>query len=136
MLTDSPPASLSLEEEDWLVKSIPQSWFPPKQQSGESLPEFQPCPHQHHPTHDDRSPFRPPVVQQRSTCVPQPQFLPDNVYGNHSPAQIERDINLGLDLIQEESSPQEESSMDIIPAETVQRPTNELEDLGEMYSSK
>ena len=32
--------------------------------------------------------------------------------------------------------PQEESSMDIIPAETVQRPTNELEDLGKMYSSK
>ena len=26
--------------------------------------------------------------------------------------------------------------MDIIPAEIVQRPTNELEDLGEMYSSK
>ena len=76
------------------------------------------------------------MVQQRSTCVPQPQFLPDNVYGNHSPAQIERDINLGLDPIQEESLPQEESSMDIIPAEIAQRPTNELEDLGEMYSSK
>ena len=26
--------------------------------------------------------------------------------------------------------------MYIIPAETAQRPTNELEDLGEMYSSK
>ena len=26
--------------------------------------------------------------------------------------------------------------MDIIPAEIAQRPTNELEDLGEMYSSK
>ena len=40
MLTDSPPASLSSEEEDWLVKPIPQSWFSPRQQSGESLPEF------------------------------------------------------------------------------------------------
>ena len=136
MLTDSPPASISSEEEDWLVKPIPQSWFPPRQQSGESLPEFWSCPLQHHPTCDDRSSFRPPVVQQRFTCVPQPQFLPDNAYGNYPPAQIERDINLGLDLIQEESLPQEESSMDIIPAETAQRPTNKLEDLEEMYSSK
>ena len=40
MLTDSPPAFPSLKEEDWLVKPIPQSWFPPRQQSGESLPEF------------------------------------------------------------------------------------------------
>ena len=47
MLTDSPPASLSSEEEDWLVKPIPQSWFPPKQQSGESLPEFRSHPHQY-----------------------------------------------------------------------------------------
>ena len=62
MLTDSPPASLSLEEEDWLVKPIPQSWFPPRQQSGESLSKFRSYPHQHYPTHDDRSSFRPPVV--------------------------------------------------------------------------
>ena len=117
MLTDSPPASLSSKEEDWLVKSIPQSWFPPRQQSGESLPEFQPCPHQHHPTHDDRSPFRPPVVQQKSAHISQPQFLRDNAYGNHPPAQIERDINLGLDPTQEEPLSQEESSMDIIPTE-------------------
>ena len=136
MLINSPPASPSLEEEDWLVKPIPQSWFPPRQQSGESLPEFQSHSHQHHPTHDDRSSFRPLVVQQRSTCIPQPWFLPDNAYGNHPPAQIKREINLELDPIQEESSPQEESSMDIIPAKIVQRPTNELEDLEEMYSSK
>ena len=57
MLTDSPPASTS-SEEDWLVKPISQSWFPPKQQSGESLSEFWSCPHQHHPTHDDRSCFQ------------------------------------------------------------------------------
>ena len=117
MLTDSSSASLSLEEEDWLVKSISQSWFPPRQQSGESLPEFWSCPHQHHPIHDDRLSFRPLVVQQRFTCIPQPQCLPDNAYGNHPPAQIKRDINLGLDPIQEESSPQEESFMDIISAE-------------------
>ena len=54
MLTDSPPASPSLEEEDWLVKPIPQSWFPSRQQFGESLPEFQSHPHQHHSTHNDR----------------------------------------------------------------------------------
>ena len=51
------------EEEDWLVKPISQSWFPPRQQSEESLLEFRSHPHQHHPTHDDRSSFRPPVVQ-------------------------------------------------------------------------
>ena len=39
MLTDSPPASLSSEEEDWLVKPISQSWFPPRQQSRELLHE-------------------------------------------------------------------------------------------------
>ena len=117
MLTDSPPASPSLEEEDWLVKSIPQSWFPPTQQSGESLPEFWSCPHKHHPTCNDRSSFRLSVIQQRSTHVPQPSFSLDNAYGNHPPAQIKRDINLGLDPIQEESSPQEESFMDIISAE-------------------
>ena len=119
-----------------LVKPIPQGWFPSRQQSGESIPEFQSCPHQHHPTYDDRSTFRPPVVQWRSTCISQPQFLPDNAYGNCPTAQIERDINQELDPIQEESSPQEESSMDIMPAKTVQRPTNKLEDLGEMYSSE
>ena len=32
--------------------------------------------------------------------------------------------------------PQEESSMDIIPTKRAQRPTNELEDLGEMHSNK
>ena len=76
------------------------------------------------------------MVQRKSTHVSQPQFLPDNAYGNFPPTQISRDINLGLDPIQEESLPQEESSMDVISAEIVQRPTNELEDLGEMYSSK
>ena len=86
MLTDSPPASLSVEEEDWLVKPISQSWFPPRQQSEESLPEFRSCPHQHHPTCDDKSSFRPQVVQQKSTHIPQPQFLSNTAYGSCPPA--------------------------------------------------
>ena len=61
----------------------------------------------------------------------QSRILPDNAYGDLPPVQIERNLQQEMDPIQEESS-----SMQAKPSQSAQVPTNEEEDLGQMYSSQ
>src|SRR6266702_1084985 len=102
-----------------------RSWLPPRQQPDETYPEFRARPHQHRPTIDDRSQFRIPAAQRQSSRVPIPRIRPDNAYGDRRPIEIERDIQQGLPMITEEPSLMDETT-----------PTNEEEDLGQIYSSK
>ena len=120
---DSPPSSSS--EEDTPTYG-PKSWLPPKQSADESLPEFRGRPHQHRPTIDEQSTFRPPV-QCRSARIPISRVLPNNTYGDRPPIHIECDLERGLVPIQEEPITVEQ------PAPT---PTNEEDDIGAMYSQQ
>jgi len=123
MLTDLPP---STEEEKTVEPSgiLPRIWLPPRQQPDETLPEFRLRPHQHHPTRDEQSTFRPVAKQRRSSCIPVPRILPDNAHGNRPVIEIERDMTRGLDTIQEESTNTMEVTL-----------TNEEDgDLGQMYT--
>ena len=61
----------------------------------------------------------------------QPRILPDNTYGDLPPVQIKRNLQQGMDPIQEKSS-----SMQAEPSQSAQVPTNKEEDLGQMYSSQ
>ena len=61
----------------------------------------------------------------------QPRILPNNAYGNLPPVQIKRNLQQGMDAIQEESS-----SMQAEPSQSPQASTNEEEDLGQIYSSQ
>ena len=85
---DSPPSS-SLEED--MSPHGPKSWLPPKQSADESLPEFRGRPHQHRPTIDEQSTFRPPV-QHQSARIPISRVLPNNTYGDRPPIHIEHDL--------------------------------------------
>ena len=59
----------------------------------------------------------------RSARIPVSQIIPNNIYGNRPPIQIEQDLQ-GL-------APIQEGSMQVKP-----HPTNEEVDIGQMYSSK
>ena len=120
---DSPLSSSS--EEDTPPYG-PKSWLPPTQSADESLPEFHGCPHQHQPTIDEQSTFRPPV-QCQSAHIPISRVLPNNTYGVRPPIHIERDLEQGLVPIQEEPITVEQ------PALT---PTNEEDNIGAMYSQQ
>ena len=122
-ITDSPPSSSS--EEDIPSYGF-KSWLPPKQSTSESLPEFRGCPHQHWPTIDEWSTFRPPV-QCQSAHIPILRVLPNNTYGDRPPIHIEHDLEWGLVSIQEEPITVEQ------PAPT---PTNEEDNIGAMYSQQ
>ena len=84
--------------------AVQPNWMPPRQQSGETLMEFCSHPHHYHPLWDVQSTFHPPVEQRRSTWTMQPRILPDNTYGDLPTVQIKRNVQWGLDPIQEESS--------------------------------
>ena len=48
----------------WMVpRNIPANWAPPQQRQDKSIPEFRSIPHQYHPTQDDWSSFRPPILE-------------------------------------------------------------------------
>ena len=64
----------------------------PPRQARERLVEFRALPHQYRPLRDERSTFRPPVEERRSTRIPRPRFIPDSAYGDRPPLAIERDI--------------------------------------------
>ena len=121
MVTDSPPEmERPTVEQDKNPPTGPRIWLPPRQHPDETLVEFRNRPHQDHSTLEERTLTRPPVEARRSTHIPVPRFLPDSTYGDRPPLQIERDFR-GLAPIQEES-------MQVEP-----RPTNEEDDLGQMY---
>ena len=105
--------------------------MPPRQQSGEILMEFHSHPHYYHLLQDVQSTFCPPIEQRRSTQTVQPRILPDNAYGDLSPVQIKRNLQQEMDPIQEESFFMQAESL-----QSAQVPTNEEEDLGQMYSSQ
>ena len=84
-------------------------------------------PHQHHPSRDECSTFRPPIQQRRSAHILIQRVIPDNVYGDLPPIQIKREIR-GLPPIQEESVPMEQSTSTPVL-------TNEEDDIGQMYST-
>ena len=100
----------------------------PPRQSRERLVEFRALPHQYRPMRDERSTFRPPVEERRSTRIPRPRFIPDSVYGDRPPLAIERDIQEGLDLIQEDEPQPQRVEEDIVP-------TNQQDDINDMYSN-
>ena len=52
----------------------------------------------------------------------QPRILPDITYGDLPPVQIERNLQQGMDPIQEESS-----SMQAEPSQSAQAPTNKMD---------
>ena len=58
------------------------------------------------------------------------QVLPDNAYRNRPPIEIERDLQQGLDAIQEERMIVEPTPVEL------PKPTNEEDDIRDMYSSK
>jgi len=125
MLTDSPPSS---QEKETLKPSgiLPRIWLPSRQQPDKTLPEFRSRPHQHHPTRDERSTFRPVAEQCWSSGISVPRILPDNTHGDRPTIEMERDMTRGLDTIQEEPT----NTIDITS-------TNEEDsDHGQMYSSK
>ena len=120
----------SEEEEQPEECLFPRAWLPPRQSPEETLTQFWARPHQYHLNRDERSLFRPPVEVRRSTRIPVSRVLPDNAYGNRPPIEIERALQQGLDAIQEERMIVEPT-----PAAPL-RPTNEDDDIGDMYSAK
>ena len=100
----------------------------PPRQSRECLVEFRALSHQFHPLQDERSTFQPSLEEQRSTCIPRPWFIPDSAYGNRPPLAIERDIQEGLDPIQEDEPQPTRVEEDISP-------TNQQDDINNMYSN-
>ena len=68
-VTDSPESSpKDTPDQGFQVPAtIQPNWMPPRQQSGETLMEFCPCPHHYHPLQDVQSIFHPPIEQRRST---------------------------------------------------------------------
>ena len=122
-IMDSPPFSSS--EED-IPSHGPKSWLPPKQSTNESLPEFRGRPHQHRPTINEHSTFRPPV-QHQSARIPISRVLSSNTYGDSPPIYIKHDLEQGLVPIQKEPITVEQ------PAPT---PTDEEDDIGIMYSQQ
>ena len=100
--------------------------MPLHQKPDKTLPEFRSQPHQHHPTRNEQSTFRPVAVQKQSSCIPVPRIFPDNTHGDRPAVEIEREMSRGLDTIQEEPT----NTMDVTS-------TNEENgDLGTLYSSK
>ena len=131
-VTDSPESSSKdIPNQGFQVPAAVQpNWMSPRQQSGETLMEFHSCPHHYHPLWDVQSTFCPPVEQRRSTWTAQPRILSDNAYGDLPPVQIKRNLQQGMDPIQEESS-----SMQAKSSQSAQVSINKEEDLGQMYSS-
>ena len=68
------------------------------------------------------------MEERRSTHIPQPRFIPDSAYGDRIPLAIERDIQEGLDPIQEDEPQPITVEEDIIP-------TNQQDDINNMYSN-
>ena len=112
----------SEEEEQPEEGLFTQAWLPPKQSPDETLTQFRARPHQYHLNRDKRSLFRPPTEARRSTCIPVSWVLPDNAYGNRPPIEIERDLQQGLDAIQEERMVVEWSCKGIPGNENYKRP--------------
>ena len=106
----------SEEEEQPEEGLFTRAWLPPRQSPEETLTQFRARPHQYHLNRDERFPVS--------------RVLPDNAYGNRPAIKIERDLQQGLDAIQEERMIVEPT-----PA-ALPRPTNEDDDIGDMYSSK
>ena len=121
---DSPPEmERQTVEQEEIPPTGPRIWLPPRQHPDETLVKFHNCPHQDHSTLKERTLTHPPIEARQSARIPIPRFISDSTYGDKPPIQIERDLR-GLVPIQEES-------MQVEPC-----PTNEEDDLGQMYSSK
>ena len=82
----------SPEEEETPTLEGTRNWLPPRQSPNETLPEFRIRPHQHCPTLDEQSLFRPPVAERRSARIPVLRVIPNNIYGDRPPIDIERDL--------------------------------------------
>ena len=101
-----------------------RTWLPPSQ--APELAQFRNQPHQHHPTSDEWSLFRPSAEIQRSTHIPVSWVLSNNAYGNRPPIEIKWDLQQGLDAIQEEP-------MAVKPPMEPPRPTNEEDDIRDVF---
>ena len=87
--TNDPPVKRTREESPPPITGT-RVWFPPRQRSGETLPEFRVnAPHQYRPTLPQRTLFQPPVEQRRSAQIPISRVIPNNAYGNRPLVEIE-----------------------------------------------